>query len=179
MSTEIEAKLKVDSFGAIEDKLAEIGAEFIAEQLQTDYYFDNANKSLAENGGGLRIRRQLVKGDERFYLTCKGKKHPSKFKKRREAEVEVADGDLTEELLELLGYKRALTVEKNRKLWLLAGCEVALDELPLLGRFIEIEGEDENSIANVQNLLGLSSLPHIKKGYAHLVAEKKSKKIEP
>lgn len=179
MSTEIEAKLKVDSFGAIEDKLAELGADFIARQLQTDYYFDDADKSLAENGGGLRIRRQLVKGDEGFFLTCKAAKQRSKFKKRREAEVEVADGDLTEELLELLGYKRKLTVEKSRCLWRLAGCEVALDELPLLGKFIEIEGEDENSIANVQKMLGLSSLPHIKKGYAHLIAEKISNNVKP
>ncbi|MCK4914009.1 MAG: class IV adenylate cyclase [Planctomycetes bacterium] len=179
MYTEIEAKLKVDSFGAIEDKLAELGAEFIAEQLQTDYYFDDTAKNLVQSGRGLRLRRQLIENDEKFFLTCKSKKHPSKFKKRHEAEVEVADGDLTEELLELLGYKRALTVEKKRRLWHLAGCEIALDELPLLGKFVEIEGENEKSIANVQNMLGLAHLPHIKTGYAHLIAEKISNKVEP
>jgi adenylate cyclase class IV len=42
MATEIEAKLKVDSLMEIEHKLAELGAAFLAEQLQTDDHFDDA-----------------------------------------------------------------------------------------------------------------------------------------
>ena len=179
MSAEIEAKLKVDSFGAIEDKLAELGAEFLARQLQTDYYFDDTDASLVGSGRGLRLRRQLAEGDEKFFLTCKGAEQQSKFKKREEAEIEIADAASAEKLLAVLGYKKILTVEKSRKLWLLAGCEVALDELPLLGKFVEIEGENEDSIANVQNMLGLACLPHIKTGYARLIAEKMSGKVKP
>ena len=46
MYVEIEVKLKVNSLAEVEQKLAELGAEFLAEQLQTDYLFDDANAAL-------------------------------------------------------------------------------------------------------------------------------------
>ena len=46
MCTEIEAKLKVDSLPEIEHKLGELSAEFLVEQLQTDYHFDDASATL-------------------------------------------------------------------------------------------------------------------------------------
>lgn len=45
MCAEIEAKLKVDSHKEIGAKLAELGAEFSEEQFQTDYYFDDADRT--------------------------------------------------------------------------------------------------------------------------------------
>ncbi len=64
MCIEIEAKLKVDSLLEVEQKLAEVGADFQAEQLQTDYHFDDANASLTTTDRCLRLRRQLVAGSE-------------------------------------------------------------------------------------------------------------------
>jgi adenylate cyclase class 2 len=64
-----------------------------------------------------------------------------------------------------------LVIEKKRRLWRLDRCEVALDQLPLLGNFVEIEGPDDESITKVQNSLGLSDLPHIPKGYASLIKD--------
>jgi adenylate cyclase class IV len=49
MCVEIEAKLKVDSLPEIERKLGELGAEFLADQLQTDYHFDDASATLTAN----------------------------------------------------------------------------------------------------------------------------------
>ena len=49
MSVEIEAKLKVDSHSEIESKLEESGAKFLAEQLQTDYFFDDSNTTLTKS----------------------------------------------------------------------------------------------------------------------------------
>ena len=65
-----------------------------------------------------------------------------------------------------------MSIEKKRRLWRLSDCEVALDELPLLGCFVEIEGPDERTIADVQKTLGLSLLPHIQKSYAALMRKK-------
>jgi adenylate cyclase class 2 len=69
-------------------------------------------------------------------------------------------------------------VEKKRRLWQLGGCSVALDQLPSLGDFVEIEGPDENTITNVQQDLGLADLSHIGKSYAQLISEKHGKRIE-
>ena len=91
--------------------------------------------------------------------------------KKKEIEIEVADGDSFEELFSALGYEKALVFEKKRKIWRLGECEVALDELPLLGCFVEIEGPDSESIADVQKNLGLSDLSHVVDSYACLMQQ--------
>ena len=172
MCTEIEAKLKVDSLQEIERKLAELGAEFLAEQLQTDYHFDDVNATLTKTDRCLRLRKQMVGKNESFFLTYKGAKEKSNLKKRQEIELEIKDADSVRKLLSALGYEQSLVVEKKRRLWQLGDCEVALDRLPLLGDFVEIEGPDEENIATAQEKLGLSDLSHIAKSYASLVAKK-------
>ncbi len=172
MCTEIEAKLKVDSLPEIEHKLAELGAEFLGEQLQTDYHFDDANATLTKTDRCLRLRKQMVGKSESFFLTYKGAKEKSSLKKRQEIEFEIKDADSACKLLSALGYEQSLVVEKKRRLWQLDNCEVALDQLPLLGDFVEIEGPDDEKIAEAQRSLGLADLPHIEESYASLVAKK-------
>jgi adenylate cyclase class IV len=79
-------------------------------------------------------------------------------------------------LLSALGYRQKLCVEKKRYLWRLGECEVALDRLQELGDFVEIEGPGDKQIAEVQESLGLAELPHIKKSYAAMIMENKSRK---
>jgi adenylate cyclase class 2 len=172
MCTEIEAKLKVDSLQEIKRKLAELGAEFLEEQLQTDYYFDDANSGLTKTDRCLRLRRQMVGRSESFFLTYKGAKEKNEFKKRREIEIEVRDADSAQKLLSALGYEKVLVFEKKRRIWRLGDCVVALDELPLLGAFVEIEGPDDKTIADAQRNLGLANLSHIQESYAFLMDEK-------
>jgi adenylate cyclase class 2 len=80
MCAEIEAKLKVDSLEEVERKLDEFGAEFLAEQLQTDCHFDDVDSGLTKTDKCLRLRRQRVGSSERFFLTFKGAKEESNFK---------------------------------------------------------------------------------------------------
>ncbi len=177
MYTEIEAKLKVESLQEIENKLKKLDAEFIAEQLQTDTLFDDSNATLTNTDRCLRLRRQVINSETRFFLTYKGAKEESNYKRRQEIEIEVSDADSTEKLLSVLGYERKLSVEKKRGLWKFGECEVALDRLELLGDFVEIEGPDDEKISRAQKTLGLESLPHIPKSYASMIVEK-SKQIK-
>jgi len=172
MCAEIEAKLKVQSLEPIETKLKELGAEFIAEQKQTDFYFDDADSDLLKSDRCLRVRLQAVGSDETIFLTYKGAKEKGRFKKRKEIEVEVKDSDSVEKLLSELGYEKAIVIEKKRRIWRFGECEVALDQLPQLGSFVEIEGPDEEKVAKVQVSLDLANLPHISSGYAVLTREK-------
>jgi adenylate cyclase class 2 len=172
MHTEIEEKLKVDSLKEVESRLAEVGAEFLEEQFQTDAYFDNADAALKSSDRALRLRRQRTGQKEKAFLTYKGPKEKSDFKKRQEIEVELGDGDSAEKLLLALGYEKALVFEKKRRVWRLNDCVVSLDELPLLGGFVEIEGPDGDRIADVQRDLGLFDLPHIVESYACLMQQR-------
>lgn len=169
---EIEAKLKVDSLQEVERRLSEVGACFLAEHLQIDSHFDDVNATFARTDRCLRLRRQKDDKGERFFLTYKGAKEKSSFKKRQEIEIEIKDADSAEKLFSALGYEKSLIVEKNRRVWKLDDCYIALDYLPLLGNFVEIEGPDEEKIASVQKYLGLSNLSHIPKSYAGLVKAK-------
>lgn len=172
MCTEIETKLKVESLGEVEKKLEELGAEFLGEQLQEDCYFDDAGRTLTKGDRCLRLRRQVAGGNEKIFLTYKGAKEKARVKKRREIEFEIEDGDAAGKLFAALGYEQRLVFEKKRRLWRLGGCEVALDEVGVLGSFVEIEGSDEKQIADVQELLGLASVAHIKESYACLISER-------
>ena len=172
MAIEIEAKLKVESHKEVIEKLAELGAEFLQEQLQKDFHFDDADSKLTKTDRCLRLRRQMAGRQEKIFLTYKGPKEKNRFKRRKEFELEVKDAGSAQQLLSALGYEKKMSIEKKRRLWRLGECEVALDELPLLGCFVEIEGPDERTIADVQKTLGLSLLPHIQKSYAALMRKK-------
>jgi adenylate cyclase class 2 len=172
MYTEIEAKLKVDSLNEVEDRLKRLGAEFVAEQSQEDVLFDDSKKNMAKNDSCLRLRKQVVSGHEKYIVTFKGAKQKSSVKKRREIEIEVSNIDSAKEIFHALGYEEILTVQKQRSLWRLGNCEVALDKLELLGNFVEIEGPDEKVISDVQKSLGLDNLEHIPKSYAAMIEEK-------
>jgi adenylate cyclase class 2 len=84
-------------------------------------------------------------------------------------QVKVDDAGAVESLLGALGYEKALAFNKRRRAWQLLDCEVALDELPLLGVFVEIEGPGSDVIARVQTMLGLSAASHIMDSYACLI----------
>jgi adenylate cyclase class 2 len=173
MCIEIEAKLKVESHEETAKKLAELGAEFQAEKFQMDVYFDDAKRTLTDADKCLRLRQEKVGESVREFLTYKGAKEQDEFKRRREIEVEVYGGDSAEKLLLALGYEKAVVVEKRRRVWRLGDCRVALDELPRLGTFVEIEGPDAARIGAVQSSLGLEGLRHIPGSYASLMAEKR------
>jgi adenylate cyclase class 2 len=166
---EIEAKLKVDSLQDVERRLLARGASFVRETRQRDTYFDTVDRRLTRGDEALRLRRDRAGGQERLILGYKGPKQQDDYKKRPEIEVQVGAAPAVEALLAALGYDKALVFEKRRRLWRLRDCEVALDELPLLGVFVEIEGPDSSAIAHVQEALGLVGLSHTMDSYACLI----------
>jgi len=169
---EVEAKLKVDSLEEIEARLGELGGEFLSEQIQRDSYFDSSEGTLADSGKGFRVRQESSGDEQKVYLTYKGAKEESEFKRRQQIELEIEDGDLAVKLLSAIGFEKILVFEKRRRVWRFGKCEVGLDELPLLGEFVEIEGPDEKVIADVQSNLGLSGVEHIETSYLHLMKER-------
>jgi len=172
MAVEIEAKLKVDSLAKIEKKLKKLGAAFLKEIIQRDYYLDDAKMSLTRTDRCLRLREEFADKSSKAILEYKGERKHGKFKKRLEVQTVVLDAQSVREMFAAIGYSEILIYEKKRRLWAYGGCEICLDELPFLGNFIEIEGDSEKRIAKVQKEFGLSALPHIKESYATLMEKK-------
>jgi adenylate cyclase, class 2 len=179
MGHEIEAKLKYEKHEDLRKVLRHLKAEFKGEHVQRDVYFDDARGTLRASGAALRLREEKdVKSGAagKVIITWKGAHKKSHLKKRPEANLEVADALAAEELLAGLGYGSLITIEKRRSVWLLGGCEVALDELPLAGRYVEIEGKDEKTIARVQSQLGLDGLEHVTHSYTSIVSAEMKKR---
>jgi len=72
-------------------------------------------------------------------LTYKGPRLDARTKARREVTVPVGDEAAAGALLEALGFRLVAEVRKTRALFDVAGFEVALDDAPGLGAFVEVE----------------------------------------
>ncbi len=172
MALEIEAKMRVQDHAPIRQRLELAGARRLHRHLETNTFMDTADQQLQMHDSGLRVRRaedidtDLVTA----VITHKGPRQPGLMKTRPEAEVSVASYEDAVALLQQLGYRITLCFEKRRESWELDGCEVELDELPQLGRFVEIEGPDETAIEAVRQRLELSSHELIQTGYATMIA---------
>jgi len=172
MELEIEAKVKVDRLEVLSRRLARLGAECRGDVTELDTYYGDDAKVLVKPGCGLRLRRRIDAAGEKAILTYKGPRQKGRFKKRTEIEVEIADFAAMDGLLTAMGYRRELTIEKKRRCWRFRGCAICLDELPLLGCFVEVEGPDEDVIGQVLAAMELGGLKHINKGYAGLMRKK-------
>lgn len=172
MAVEIEAKMRVSDFDALRGRLEAAGADRLHRHLETNTFLDAADHRLQSCDSGLRVRRALDidTGSVTAVITHKGPRQPGPMKIRPETEVKVGSYDDAVSLLQQLGYDVTLSFEKRRESWILAGCEVEMDELPELGRFVEIEGPDEAAINAVQIRLGLQHEPLIQTGYATMIA---------
>ena len=172
MNIEIETKIKVESLDEIAVRLDALGAKLLYELSQADTYFDDAAQTLFASDCGLRLRKQTDGKNQKIILTYKGPRQKSHFKSRTEIEIEVSEFEVAAELLNALGFKKSLVFEKRRWVWQMSNCVVCLDELPLLGSFIEVEAPGEEPIAESLLKLQLADMPHINESYAHLLRAK-------
>ena len=104
MYVEIEAKLKVVSFAAVERRLTECGASFVAHNVQIDCYFDTDDRRLTRTDCCLRLRTERTTDRERIILTYKGPKQTDDFKRREEVNLPQTDAAATERFARRLGF---------------------------------------------------------------------------
>ena len=172
MANEIEAKMKFEDFDRVREALKQVGAKRVGSVLETNTFFDSPEKHLVAKDSGLRLRRKRDDdgGNEEFLITVKGPQQAGELKNRPEAEVVVEDGEDAKAVLAALGYSPTLVFEKRRESWKLEQCKVELDELPVLGKFVEIEGPDGKAVMGVRERLGMKDEPLIRTGYATMLA---------
>jgi len=163
MPRESETKFKIEGFSGIRRRLRKAGAIYLRTVLQTDVFFDTPDAKLRNNGCGLRLRRQrrlAGKADpnrDLALMTFKGPPQPNPgIKIRQEFEARVEDPDSLTEILRRCGLRITAKIQKRRATYRLGRCLVELDELPLLGRFVEIEGPSEKAIRALAERLSLT-----------------------
>ena len=159
---EIEAKFHVQNLRKIELRLLELKAQLIQPRVhEINLRFDRSDGELRNSFRVLRLRQ-----DDIARFTFKG---PSVEKEggilsRQEIEFEVGDFDSAKQFLEAVGFQVVVFYEKFRTTYELNDTHIMLDELPY-GSFIEIEGENVETIRSVADALGLNWEAMVKAGY--------------
>lgn len=177
MPIEIEAKMKLDDPAALSARLSTQGAERGPSVFEVNTYYDTADGSMKATDQGLRIRVATTHGpadrepQRSVIITHKGPREHGQLKSRTETEMRATDGDDAAALLRSLGFVPVLTFEKRREVWRVAGCEVDIDHLPLLGDYVEIEGPGDEQVLAVRTQLGLDEAPIVRGSYIGLLMD--------
>jgi len=155
---EIEIKAKIEE--DLSNKIIENNGVFLREVFQEDIYFNHPCRDFKESDEALRLRKER----NNFILTFKGRREEGKIKKREEIEAKVEESII--EILERLGFKKVCIIRKKRKEFSLGNVKIFIDDVENLGKFIEIEGNEEE-IFNIMKILGIKE--YIKETYLELI----------
>lgn len=167
-----ETEIKIALTNAIDpdDLLTECHAksETPGKQLfQRDEYFDTTDELLREQD--LTVRLRLLNGVA--LLALKGPRVfvEGAMHRRIELEFEVKDESEVREQLQRHKLVATAIIEKRRWTFHMCCCSIAVDDLPFIGRFVEIEGSGLEQIKNVMCSLGLSEKHAVRKNYTELL----------
>lgn len=169
---ETEVKFYIYDLKKIEVRLLELQAHLIQARVhEINFRFDTAQNELRKNNKVLRLRQ-----DTKARLTFKG---PSQEKEdgvftRNEIEFVVGDFESSKQFLHALGFEPVVFYEKFRTTYEISNTHIMLDELPY-GQFVEIEGENIQTLQEIANLLGLNWKEMVKAGY-HALFDRVTKK---
>lgn len=138
MKTEIEARILEINKEEFIKKLESLGAKKIDDYEQKRYVYDfNPIKPHK----WIRLRTDGKKAS----LTIKEIQNDT-IKGTKELEIEVSDFDVTNKILNELGYIRRAYQENKRTRYVYHGIEIDIDTWPLIPTYVELEGNDEKEI---------------------------------
>lgn len=128
---ELKAPVPAEALGRLR---ASLGAPLAVEE-HADAYYGHPARDFARTDEALRVSRRAGRVD----LTYKGPKLDARTKSRVEVVLRVDDDAKADALLQALGFRLVRVVRKTRAVHRHAGFEVALDDVPGLGAFVEVE----------------------------------------
>ena len=144
---EYEVRVLEINVKEIQKKLKELNAILVEDVFQKRYVYD-FKPALPEKW--IRLRTNGKKST----LTIKNIEK-STIDGTKEVEIEVSDFELTNEILNELGYNARGIQENKRIKYDLNGVEVDIDTWPMIPTYLEIQGSSEEEVFNTLNLLGI------------------------
>jgi len=181
---EIEIKIPIDvkTFNNLKKKLKKI-AKFKNSKKQIDEYYNSPHRNFVKLKHPFESLSIRERGNK--YILNYKHFHPentNKFTHCDEFETEIKNPDKLKKIFSALDFKRLITVENDRELYVYNNeFEIALDKVKDLGFFIEIEAlkESKNVKQTLKELfkfakeLKLDISKVDKKGYPYLMMYKK------
>ena len=135
-----------------------------------DEYFDTQEENLKEQDFTVRLRS--VNGNLKVALKSPRIYLPGSVYQRIELEFSAANEREVREQLARQGLTATAILEKRRWTFSSAHAEIALDRLPFIGSFIEVEGDTPSAIETVLASLHLSSKDAVRENYSELMEAK-------
>ena len=176
---EIEIKVKVDNENNLMKKLEECKCKLSESKKQVDTIFlENNAKDFNIVTGMIVMRIRQV--DDKNIITLKQRKE--KVMESKEIEFFVSDYGACKDLIQTLGYKEMVTVEKERITTKYKDFNICIDKVKHLGLFAEIEivtpdinmaNYYEKEMQKVCGELGLNIDNRINSHYDTMVYEQK------
>ncbi|MBN8657016.1 MAG: class IV adenylate cyclase [Anaerolineae bacterium] len=159
---ETEVKFFVKDLKRVEMRLRELKAHLIQARVhEVNLRFDTPNGDLRQELKVLRLRNDT---EAKFTFKGPNDERNDGVLSRKEIEFSVSSFDAAKDFLEALGFTVVAFYEKYRATYEVEDVHVMLDELPY-GNFVEIEGEDVNTLRTVAELLGLRWGSSVNAGY--------------
>ncbi len=179
---EIEIKARLLNKNKIIKNLKMLGCVFEKAVTQEDVVYTKLAGTLEnfrKNDVFLRIR---IKNKKKILFTIK--KRMSNDLDAVEHELEISSKDQMESALLMMGYQKAIAINKTRTITHFDGCEICIDEVKGLGSFIEMEkltkkGNSEkiqDKLFNFFESIGIKKEDRVFSGYDILMFQKNTKK---
>ncbi len=181
---EVEVKARLRDRAEIKQKLEDFGCVFGEELHQIDHIFVPKGESFPTpfQVPVLRIREQNGK----YIFTLKISQ--SSRQDSLERELEISNGSMMTQILNLIGYEEFILVDKKRIKTNYKDMEIVLDDVKGLGEFVEVEKivthEDPEARKNIQKelqvfleTLGISPEDHVVDGKYDILLHEVSSRL--
>lgn len=182
---EIEIKLRAPDLKAVTERLKALDCVISEPKTQEDRNFVHKDdvKWFESVTRGFAYPRLRISPGKPLVFTVK--KPIENEMDCVEHEICIDNADELEKMMEVLEYRKGMTVKKTRRTTEYKGYTITLDEVEGLGNFIEVERlvEDgdalaiqEEMFAFAKDVLGLDRDDHVMKGYDILMYHKETGK---
>jgi len=167
---EIQIKIPISDLDAIKKQIEKkLKIKKVETKWQQDTYFEAPDWNLPKTDELMRIRQE----GEKYILAYKGPTKGKEIRTKPKIEFQI-DPDLRD-VLEKIGYKKILNINKKREKYISKDIEITLDEVENLGNFIELKTDNPENKKEINKLvkkLEFSLKTATKKSYFELMFEK-------
>jgi predicted adenylyl cyclase CyaB len=176
---EVEVKFRIDNPSSIRTLLSGMMVENSGMKKEKNFYMTNRVLGIGEAGGTI-VRVRTYEDIKGVLVTYKGRPDQKEkmFKSRPEIEFKADDAKKVLNFLKAIGFTVGWIQEKERETWAMGNADVSIDLLPVIGYYLEIEGEKE-AIFKTAEVLGLDMKKSTNKSYRELYIEECRKKKIP
>ncbi len=138
---EVEVKSVVDDIALRREAVERAGAILVFEGRLEDRRYDFEDHSLTRKDQVLRIRTYRDTHSTHAELDWKGPTRKADgYKQREEIEARVTDADALVNILERLGYRVTIEIDREIAQYELEGAMIRFERYPRMDDLVEVEG---------------------------------------